>query len=167
MGGKNRLPMADLAGLVTELGCKHVRTYIQSGNVLLEAPAAAAKRLPAALTALIEERTGLRVPVVVRSSSELASVLANNPFLARGVAPSALHVAFLADTPSTARGAALDASRSPGDEFQLVGRDVYLYLPSGMGRTKLTSDYIDRTLGTTSTARNWRTVETLVAMLSS
>src|ERR1700710_242567 len=34
VGGKNKLPMSDLAGLFAAAGCEAVRTYIQSGNVL-------------------------------------------------------------------------------------------------------------------------------------
>ena len=71
---------------------------------------------------------------------------------------------FLADTPTAAQARALDPQRSPGDELALVGRDLYLRLPSGMGRTKITNAWVDRTLGTVSTARNWRTVLKLIEL---
>ena len=45
VGGKNKLPMRDLATLLTIAGCDEVRTYIQSGNVVFEAPAALAARV--------------------------------------------------------------------------------------------------------------------------
>lgn len=167
VGGKNKLPMADLAEACTNLGCMSVRTYIQSGNVVFEATAKLASGLPVALTAAIEERLGLRVPVVMRSSVELAATLEGNPFLAAGVPADRLYVAFLADTPTPDRAAALDPERSPGDAMELRGRDLYLHYPVSQGRTKLTNDYFDRTLRTVSTVRNWRTVEALVSMLAS
>jgi len=60
--------------------------------------------------------------------------------------------------------AALDPDRSPPDELAVLGREVYLRLPSGAGRTKLTLDWLERRLGTRGTARNWRTVTKLVEL---
>lgn len=166
VGGKNKLPMTELTAIFEDLGAAHVRTYIQSGNVLFEANARIAAGLPSAVAAAIEERFGYRVPVVLRSASELARALEGNPFLQRGVTSEALHVAFLADTPAAARVAALDPARSAPDTFEVQGREIYLHLPNGVARSKLTNDYFDRTLGTVSTIRNWRTVEALAALLA-
>ncbi len=164
VGGKNKLPMAELVELFEKAGAGNVRTYIQSGNVVFTATAAAAKGVGAAVAGLIEKRYGFRVPVVVRTARELEAVLAGNPFLRQGADVAALHVAFLADRPDARRVAALDANRSPGDAFAVAGREIYLHLPHGVARSKLTNDYFDRALGTVSTVRNWRTVETLAGM---
>lgn len=94
-------------------------------------------------------------------------MIAGNPFLAKGVNSNELHVAFLAATPTEARVAALDPARSTPDEFEVRGREIDPHLPNGAGRSKLTNDYFDRALGTVSTARNWRTIETLASMLTS
>lgn len=166
VGGRAKLPMQDLAGIFTELGCTEVRTYIQSGNVVFEAPAPVARGLDEAVPDAIEKRFGFRPPVLLRTASQLATVLEGNPFIERGVATNLLHVAFLAGAPSKERVAALDPGRSPGDEFEVRGKEVYLHFPNGVGRSKLTNEYLDRTLGTTSTVRNWRTVEMLASMLS-
>lgn len=104
------------------------------------------------------------VPVVLRSREELAADVARDPFLKRGIDTAALHVAFLADIPNPTCVTALDATRSPGDSFILCGRDIYLWLPNGVARTKLTNDYFDRTLKTVSTIRNWNTVLKLLEM---
>lgn len=165
VGGNNKLPMADLAAIFTDLGATNVRTYIQSGNVLFEAPARAASALPGAATAAIEARLGLRVPIVMRSASEFAAALEGNPFVERDTDTDHLYVAFLATAPSEARTAALDPARFSPDAFEVRGREIYLHFPNGAGRSKLTNDYFDRTLATTSTIRNWRTVEALASML--
>ncbi len=60
--------------------------------------------------------------------------------------------------------AALDANRFKPDEFVVRGREIFLRLPKGVGKSKLTNDYFDRTLKTTSTVRNWRTVLTLLEL---
>ncbi|MBK9031338.1 MAG: DUF1697 domain-containing protein [Myxococcales bacterium] len=164
VGGNNKLPMAALAALLTELGCTGVRTYIQSGNAVVDAGAALAKRLPAALAAAISSRLGLTVPVVVRTAAELAAVTRANPFLARGADPATLHVGFLADAPTAARIAALDHDRSPPDAFAVHGRELYLWLPNGAGKSKLTNAYFDRALATVVTVRNWNTVGKLIEL---
>jgi uncharacterized protein (DUF1697 family) len=165
VGGNCMLAMADLAALCRQLGFADVRTYIQSGNVVFAATAAVAARLPEQIADLIEERSGIRSPVIVRTAKELADVVANNPFLKAGAPEKELHVMFLADTPSASRIETLDPARSPGDEFAVHGREVYLRLPNGAARSKLTNAYVDAKLGTVSTVRNWRTVTTLLGMM--
>ncbi len=165
VGGKNKLPMADLVSLFSEAGCTDVCTYVQSGNVVFRALAAALPKLPGLLARRIEERFGLQVPVVLRSAEQFRRVVAENPFLEAGADPARLHVAFLADLPTRSRAAALDAERSPGDAFELRGRELYLHLPNGVARTRLTNAYFDTVLATTSTLRNWRTVGNLHELL--
>jgi len=164
VGGKNVLPMPKLAALFEEAGCADVRTYIQSGNVLFRAPKTVVRRLPQVILARIGERHGLRVPVILRTATELRGVAASNPFLATGADPGQLYVAFLEDAPGAA-AAGLDPGRSPPDAFAVRGREVYLSLPNGVARTKITNDYLDRTLGTRSTVRNWRTVLRLAGLV--
>src|SRR6266508_1263889 len=167
LGGRNKLPMKDLAALFAKAGCADVRTYIQSGNVVFRASEQVAARVPEQVRAAIEERFGLQVPVVLRTAEELRAASEHNPFLANGpdgVDTAALHVMFLDDEPTDERAAALDPERSPGDAFALRGREIYLHCPNGLARTKLTNDYFDRKLATTSTVRNWNTVLRLLEM---
>lgn len=156
VGGKNKLPMKDLASVFTDLGCREVQTYIQSGNIVFTAKAAVARRIAAAVAEAIADRFELTVPVVTRTAAELHAVVDGNPF--PPAATQALHVAFLAAKPNAKAAAALDRKRSPPDAFALRGRELYLYCPNGMARTKLTNAYFDGKLATTSTMRNWRTV---------
>jgi uncharacterized protein (DUF1697 family) len=164
MGGRKRLPMKDLAHLFADAGAREVRTYIQSGNVVFRAAPGAAGALAAAVEKGMADRFGFTAPVVLRTAEELAAVVADNPFPAAGADPKALHVLFLAHPPDPERAAGLDPDRSPPDAFALGAREVYLYLPNGVARTRLSNDWFDRRLGTRSTGRNWRTVLTLLEM---
>jgi uncharacterized protein (DUF1697 family) len=166
VGGKNRIAMNDLRGLFVEAGCRDVQTHIQSGNVIFTADPTIVTPLADVISAQIAERFGYRVPVVMRTVDQLGDVLRHNPFLAERLAEEALHVLFLAERPDTDRVAALDADRSPPDRFAVRGQEVYLHLPHGAGRTKLTNAYFDALLATTSTGRNWRTVTMLNAMMN-
>lgn len=162
VGGRNLLPMEALAGFFEAAGCSAVRTVIQSGNVRFRATTAVARAVPARVAARIEKAYGHRPAMVVRSAAELAAVLRGNPLQLEGLDEELLHVVFLADRPAAAAVRALDPARSLGDRFAVRGREVFLYLPRGVSGTRLTSDYLDRTLGTMGTWRNWRTVRRVV-----
>jgi uncharacterized protein (DUF1697 family) len=164
LAGKNRLSMKALASFFVDAGCGSVATYIQSGNVVFQAPAPLARRIPDLIQKVIQGELGLEVPIVTRTSGELRKVVRGNPFLRSGVDASLLHVAFLADRPTAAAIKSLDPKRSPPDVFAVRGRDIYLQCPNGYGRSKLSNAYFDSKLGTTSTIRNWRTVETLLEL---
>jgi uncharacterized protein (DUF1697 family) len=161
--GTRRLPMKELAAMFDDAGCSDVKVYIQSGNVVFRAGRELAARVPGLIATAISETYGFDCPVVTRTAAELVKVARANPFLRRAD-PDRLGVAFLADRPGAARIASLDPKRSPPDEFAVVGRDIYLHLPNGFARSKLTNAYFDSRLATISTARNWRTVLKLVEM---
>jgi len=153
VGGKNILPMKDLAGIFRDAGCAEVSTYIQSGNVLFMASAAAATALPAKVARQIESSFGYRIPVVLRTLPELKAAIAANPFIDSEADEKALHVYFLQEMPAPEAVSALDPNRSHPDRFIVSGREVYLHLPNGMARTKLTNAWLDSKLKTVSTAR--------------
>src|SRR5438093_8225279 len=102
VGGKNILPMKDLAEIFAKAGCRDVQTYIQSGNVVFDATAGVIKKLSPVIARAIADNFGYNVPVVVRSHEQLAAIVRVNPFLKAGEPEKTLHVAFLADMPSAA-----------------------------------------------------------------
>ena len=166
VGGKNILPMKELVRFFEEAGCEHVSSYIQSGNVVFSAAADHAKKVPEIVGTKIVKKFGFAAPIVVRSAAALVDIANSNPFLLGGASVDAVHIAFLAKTPSAAQIASLDPARSPPDEFAVRGAEVYLHCPNGVGRTKLTNAYFDGKLATVSTAHNWRTLLKLLEMTS-
>ncbi len=165
LGGKNRMAMTDLAQLFVEAGCTDVRTFIQSGNVVFKASQSKLEKLPAVIAKSITERFGYNTSVVLRTVEQLGETIQNNPFLKAGAAEGELHVYFLASVPDARKIASLDPSRSSPDAFFVRGRDVYLKMPNGMARTKLSNAYFDSKLATISTARNWRTILKLFELM--
>ncbi len=165
MGGKNLLPMKELAKLFEAAGCTGVRTYIQSGNIVFSASEAVARGIGPEISKRIEKKFGLRVPVVVRSVKEMKKVAASHPHVKKGVDQKWVHVCFLLAQPDAKSIAALDPARSPGDEFVVIGSEIYMHLPNGAGNSKLTNAYFDAKLQTVSTMRNWATVLTVLAMM--
>ena len=166
VGGKNKLPMAELREMFGEAGCDDVRSHIQSGNIMFSAAPSVAVSVAGMITALIAAKFDYRTPVLLRTTDELRVVLLNNPFIAAGAAEDALYVMFMADDLGTDRVGLLDPNRSPGHQFAVRGQDIYLHLPSGVASTKLSNAYFDTKLETTSTARNWRTVSKLWSLMT-
>src|SRR5262249_20930465 len=154
-------PMATLRALLEGLGFGDVRTYLQSGNAVFTASGSEA-RVGDAVVAGITEELGITVGVCVRTAAEIAGVLAANPFPAAAREPKSVHVVFLGAPPPAERWARLDPGRFAPEEAAVVGREVYLHLPNGLGTSKLASAAL-RALPD-GTARNWQTVNALAAM---
>jgi uncharacterized protein (DUF1697 family) len=164
LGGKGKVPMADLRSLVEGCGFHDVRTYIQSGNVVFTAPG---RRSADAVAKVLEQALAERYPfapqVVVRTRKQLEAVAAGNPFLERGEDEGAQHVVCF---PSSARPSIdPDLDRYAPEEAIVRGHEVYLHLPNGIGTSKLAAD-LARKHKANGTARNWRTVTKLVELAS-
>ena len=158
VGGKNKVPMAELRDLFESLGHADVSTFIQSGNVIFSATKSVT---PKSLETAISKRFHVDTTVVLRTASELEKVLKANPF-AR-VDTSKLHVGFMTRKPSAEVLAKLDTERFRPEDVAIHGRELYLHLPNGMGRSKLPG-YLDRQLKIPSTVRNWNTVTKLIEL---
>ncbi len=165
VGGANRLPMPGLADIFVRAGAARVETLIQSGNIVYEATAGDGETIAHRAQREIERAFGFAAPIVVRDADRWRALIAGNPFLAAGVDPDHLHASCLSAAPNAAVLARLDPGRSPPDEFVVVGSEIYLRLPNGVARSKLTNAWFDSQLGVVSTMRNWRTVTRLAAMI--
>jgi uncharacterized protein (DUF1697 family) len=149
------------------LGFKNVSTYVQSGNVLFEAPSGTEAALAKKIAPRLQKDVGFPIAVLVRSAAELARVAAHNPFLKeKGIDVSKLHVTFLHGDPPAAglqKMAALDAG---SDRFVARGTTIYLHCPDGYGSSKLVNNAFERALKVGATTRNWKTVTTLAGLLA-
>ncbi len=155
VGGTGILAMKDLAALCTELGFANPRTYIQSGNVLFESRLAEDK-VRARLGKALATKMGKPIEVMVRTPAELRSILKANPFPDRE--PAKVAVVFLTGQPPAE---ALTHLTGPGGEEVRTGqREIYVYYPDGMGRSKLKLQLG----GAAATVRNINTVAKLASL---
>lgn len=159
VGGANRLAMADLRALMTELGHAGVATYIQSGNAVMTSPRKDRAALAAEICAGIERAHGLSVSAILRTPRELRAALAKYPF---GDGDGSQMIAFLSDAPAAADVAKLEPDRFLPDRFELHGSDLHLLYPNGSGRSKMTLDYFEKRLRVKGTSRNLNTVAKLI-----
>jgi len=160
VGGNKTIAMPALKALFEELGFADVVTYIQSGNVVFRGPKADASVIEKRIT----DAFGHEVTVILRTGAELSTAVKGNPFVSPETNLKQLYVVYLDSKPASGAADGLDPERSPGDRFSLAGRELYLDLGNGAGRTKLTLDYLERKLGVKGTARNWNTALKLVEL---
>lgn len=160
VGGRNRLPMADLRELCGGIGWRGVRTYIQSGNVVFAADGTGddAKRHEVDLERAIRERFELDVPAVVRSLDRWLGYLKGNPFPeAAESEPSRVLLMLSKAPPKDEAVEALRERAKDGERIERVDDAIWIHHPGGVGRSKLTPVLLDRLVGSPVTARNWRT----------
>jgi uncharacterized protein (DUF1697 family) len=167
VGGHNLLPMTVLHAFFTDAGCSSVQTYIQSGNVVFHASSALAAKLPKLLGAQLAKHLGRSVDVslMLRDSAALARAIEDNPYPDAVAQPKTLHLGFLEQAPSQEQIARLNQQQSAIDQFTVRGKELYLFTPDGIGRSKLTNSFFAK-LGTPCTMRNWNTVLKLHSMLT-
>jgi uncharacterized protein (DUF1697 family) len=164
VGGHRKVPMAELRALAERLGHDEVATYVQSGNLVSTVAERPEAEAVAELEAAIEAQFGFAVPVVVRTREQLAAVVAANPLASHEPEDKHHHVLFLAEEPAPERLAEIDLGAVDPDVCVARGRELYLWTPGGIHASKLARTLSDKRLGTTVTARNWRTVEALLAL---
>jgi len=155
--------MAELRELLTGAGYDDVKTYVQSGNIVLGSDAKPAA-LERELATLIEERFGFEVPVIVRSRSQLAAVVELNPLGDVVDDPKRYQVSFLSGELPGATVTRLQEVAHESERLVAEGRELYAWHPEGVARSKLWNALAGKGLGVTATARNWTTVNKLLEM---
>jgi uncharacterized protein (DUF1697 family) len=163
LGPNRRLSMPDLRDALTASGFADVRTYVQSGNVVL-ASKAAPERVERQCRRVICDAAGFDVDVVVRTRDELADVVARDPLGDVADNPKRYQVTFCSEEPDLDLVHRLDDKRADSERMVAIGREIYAWHPAGVARSKLWAALAGKGLGVTATARNWTTVTTLLEM---
>lgn len=172
VGGRNRLPMADFRTALESAGFARVRTYIQSGNAVLESRSRPA-RVESDVSAVLFDAFGLDVPVVALPAAELAAVAQANPFSDESD-PKKVHAIVLpgvlpeAGLTAVAEREATVRAKGSRDRVVVDGRTAYLHTPDGFGRSDLAVLLTSgaRAPLAAGTARNWSTVAALLDLCS-
>ncbi|MFE3018800.1 DUF1697 domain-containing protein [Streptomyces sp. NPDC059256] len=167
VGGSRKVPMAALREVLAELGHSDVTTYLQSGNAAFSSSSGDDEQaLAAALERAIEKHFGFNVDCLVRDHAYLTAVRDDCPFPADELESKQLHVTYYSEQVAADRLAAVDRAAFAPEDFRLGDRALYLYLPEGLGRSKLAETLAKPRLlpGVIATTRNWNTVRKLVEL---
>ena len=162
--GGRKLPMAELRALCARLGWADVETYIQSGNVVFTAPGEA-EAIEKTLEDAIGKAFRMDVPVMVRTLAHWSAYAESNPFPeAARDEPNRLQLLVSKRAPDPRAAEKLMERAQGGEAVKAAGGALWFHYPAGIGTSKLTPSLIDKSAGSPSTARNWRTVLKLQEM---
>ena len=155
VGGKNLVPMKELVALLDESNYQNIKTYIQSGNIVIQS-----QKKPDDIASIIQERFGFEPVVYVLEESELNAAITKNPY--RAPKGKEIHFFFCKDKPKIDT-LKVEKYKSESEEFHIDGKVFYLYAPDGIGRSKLVAN-LESCLGVAVTGRNLNTIQKLQQM---
>ena len=164
MTGHNSVKMTELTDLYKRLGYKDAETYIQSGNVIfsgeVDLPLVDAS---SKIEKTIFERFTYKIPVMIRTIDEMRNLKLSNPYHKEAdIDPSKMAVIFLHEEITDSQIQKVINIDFPPDKFYIIGREIYIYCPNGFGKTKLYTNFFEKKMGVTGTARNWKTINKLL-----
>ena len=168
VSGQKLIKMERLRASIEDLGFDEVQTYIQSGNVVFKTANQSADKLAKKIADKILSEFGFVVAVLIRTADETAAVVRGNSFLKEtGSDESKFYVTFLSENAPPAAEKTLAVLATESERFKVCGREIYLCFPDGSGKTKLSNSAIEKKLSLQATTRNWKTLNTLLAMAQS
>jgi uncharacterized protein (DUF1697 family) len=165
VGGRNKVPMADLRAAVEDAGHTDVATYIQSGNVVFSSTRPRAE-VEADLESVLEHRFGFPLVVVVRSHAQLRAIVHKAP-RGFGKTPDEYHsdVIFVRSPLTPAKAMKVVQLRDEVDQAWSGAGVLYFARLS----SRRTQSKLSKIVGTPEyalmTIRNWATTTKLLAML--
>jgi uncharacterized protein (DUF1697 family) len=159
VGGRKKIKMADLKELYESLNLEDVKTYIQSGNVVFQHIELSPLELANQIEKRIKEVYDFEVAVIIRTKEELLKIIENNPFKNEDI--NKLYVTFLSESPIKKPIKEIDKIKEESEMFSICDKEIYLFIPNGYGRTKLSNDFFEKKLNLSATTRNWKTVNKL------
>jgi uncharacterized protein (DUF1697 family) len=164
MTGHNSIKMTDLTALYVKLGFKDAKTYIQSGNVVFGYDAdLTVTELSLTIEKTILDKFNYNIPVMTRSVDQLQDLFSVNPFLEeKEFNPAKMAVIFLHEKPSKDQILKIAGVDYPPDKFKIIGSDIHIFCPNGFGKTKIYTNFFEKRMGVIGTARNWKTITTLL-----
>ncbi|MBI2331728.1 MAG: DUF1697 domain-containing protein, partial [Chloroflexi bacterium] len=157
--GKNKVPMAQLREVLAKDGFGNARTYIQSGNALVDTDLPA-KELEKRIHQLIRKHIGADLAVVARTRTQLQKILHENPF-AKGHDISRVFFVSFAEPPSVPKVKDLLVQNFSPEKLVIVKDAAYMYIPGTYGRGRLSNNFLEKKLGVPATTRNFNTLSKL------
>ena len=161
VSGQKKIKMSDLKSLFEDLGFLNVETYIQSGNVIFSSNETLVEIIATKISSGIKRKFGFDVQVIILTPKEIDSALKNNPFMKMKEETKWLYIIFLSNTPLKENIQKLNSTDYSPEEYKIIGKLVYLFLPKGAGKAKLNNNLFEHKLKVTGTTRNWNTIKTL------
>ncbi len=162
VGGHKKMPMADLRDLLTKSGFENVKTYIQSGNIILESTEKDIAKIESDITTAILKQFGFEVSVLVKTRHDLERIFNDCPFSKDKKKTS--YFIMLHKTPNADLVREASKKVYEGEEYEIINDSIYFYCEAGFGQAKFNVNFFERKLNTFATARNYNTMVKLVSL---
>lgn len=164
VGGHKKVPMAELRELLSDIGYKNVRSYIQSGNVIFETHDKSRMKVENEISKAILNHFGFDVSVLVKTPKELKQIFDDCPFSEEK--KTASYFMMLHDIPDEDLVATASEKIYEGEEYKIIKDCIYYFCDKGFGKAKFNANFFERKLNTFATARNYQTMLKLLELSS-
>ncbi|MDT0558538.1 DUF1697 domain-containing protein [Ichthyenterobacterium sp. W332] len=164
VGGHRKVPMTELREILSQAGFVSVKTYIQSGNVILQSSFSEPVKIKNSIQKLIKDHLGFDVPVLVKSRKELQRIFDDCPF--PDTKKQQAYFVLLRDTPKQELVTKASEKTYQNDEYVILNDCIYLFASKGFGQSKFNMNFFERNLETSATARNYKTMLKLLSLSS-
>jgi uncharacterized protein (DUF1697 family) len=146
------------------LGFPSTETYIQSGNIIFGFDGTESfQDISLRIEKAIFERFNYIIPVMIRTVQEIKEIVSSNPFLKEeNFDPAKMAVIFLHDNLTESLIQKVADIDYPPDKFKIIGNEIYTFCPNGFGKTKLYTNFFENKMKVKGTARNWKTISTIL-----
>ena len=163
VGKAKRVPMADFRKLLAALGYTDAVTLLNSGNAVFRSRSGTPARLASAIAEAIARKLKVEVPVIVKSATELAEIVAENPFKVDEAEHSRFLVAFTQEPKLLGELAAIEPLVKPPERFAIGRHAAYLYCANGILESRAGAALLGKA-GRRATTRNFATTLKLRAL---
>ncbi|MGM5469494.1 DUF1697 domain-containing protein [Flavobacteriaceae bacterium LMO-SS05] len=162
VGGHKKVPMSELREILSKSGYENVRTYIQSGNVILQSSEGSIQKIEATIKSAILDYFGFEVSVLVKTASELKRIFESSPFSEEKKKTS--YFMMLHDTPQAELVKMASEKTYEDEEYKIIKDCIYFFCAKGYGQAKFNINFFERKLNTFATSRNYNTMLKLLSL---
>lgn len=156
VGKAKRVPMAEFRRLLSALGHTDVATLLNSGNAVFRARSGTANAHAARIAAAIARELKVEVPVIVKSASDMAAIVTENPFAVDAAQHSRFLVAFAQESKSLTELAVIEPLVQLPERFAIGRHAAYLHCANGILASKAGAALLGKA-GRSATTRNLAT----------
>jgi uncharacterized protein (DUF1697 family) len=165
VSGQKKIIMAELREHLKQLSFSDIQTYIQSGNIIFKFKKTSPSKLETMISGLLKKVYDFEVPCIIRSKKEIENIISNNPFKEQAAENlKSLYFVLLKSPPKKEQLKALESIDYPNEYFEFSKNLVYLYLPNGAVRAKLSNNFFEKKLDVKASTRNLRTLKKLIEL---
>jgi len=160
VSGTNKIDMKELTLEFEKHEYKSVKTYLNTGNVIFTSQLKGVKNLESDIQEMILNDFGLDIEVIVKTQNNLYEMVEEYPF--ESPDGKNKYIVLMKSQPDPDLTEALDEVKVEGDQYEITDKVVYLYVPNGFGKSKISNNFVEKKGHVVATTRNINTLSKLL-----